>query len=165
MSNLIEELSEASINDDPSLIDQLQRVGNESQQLFVMTPTEYGNQFDGYAKFDGIIVRHGPSFFVGELDPHDKAPTVSSYIFYSRGRDLGGLEEKIFSNRTEYTLNGEYTGQLGDKDGLIWKLFERIKCEFSHKVAWALELPVYPNEPNAAIFDGGDVAKYRYIRL
>jgi hypothetical protein len=139
-----------------SLMQQLDRVTEENQQVFVMRTTKHGNIFRGYAKIYGHIVQHGPSFVVRQL-------RISSYAHFSHGIKIGGLEEAIYPDRTEYRINGWYFGRMEDTEfDMLPRALERLQAEFAPIVNWSFLLPANVQD---LIIDGDNSSLYNCINF
>jgi hypothetical protein len=88
----------------------------KDKNIIIRTETEYGSHLNSYSFIKGKMVLDGPQMFLNDMTGYDEDPKlykghyISSYSFHKNGdKKRGGLDEKIYSNRTEYSI-----GRTGD---------------------------------------------------
>jgi hypothetical protein len=167
-SRYVDSLDEGAVDSDKMLVEQMGRcIPSDGLEYFSVVCTGYGYQVTGYAKINGNVVQHGPTFFVSSIDYMEEKLMITAYTFYTEGRKIGGLEEDIRSNRADYTLNGTYIGGYpkSSKD-LVMRLFNRIKHHVTPTVKWVLDLPPEPYSYDVnGIYYGGHVSDYQFFEL
>ena len=150
MEELIKYQDETSIDDLIDILDDdlfRNLPGIEDYHIILKEEGEYGIQIRSYKLTDDKYVKDGVSLFVdkAQSNKYHQEFYITSYEYYENDDVVGNnLKEIIFSNRTEYYLNGIFrfsTSNEEDFDSYEY-IFDQInkKIMIDKVYPWLFEL-------------------------
>ena len=138
---------------------QLFIMNNKDSNFIIKKENEYGFHIISYMiDRRGMPIKNGLQLFVNTLDDDDfithkynnKNYYISSFEFYDNGILLNNsLSEKIYSNRTEYFINGKFSGYMDDKN--IMNIIKHINIKLLYDMIYPFIIEFIEKEEQKCI--------------